>query len=297
MRKGPEFIRFFEPVVEVLKTLDGSGKAGEVTDLVVDRMNISDDDLSVQLKNGTSRIKNQIHWSRNYLVGAGYIDNSTRGIWSLTPDGEKLFIRDHAHTLEIFDFVQNKIKVIKNKETVTPMDEEPIQEETDEQVIEEFEERMDYKQLLISILRNLPPAGFEKLCKRLLLVSGFKNVKVLGKTGDGGIDGEGLLEVNPLLSFKVLFQSKKYGPDNSVQAHHVRDFRGAMQGRADKGIIITTGSFTRGARAEATRDGVPPIEIIDSEGLIDLFEKIELGLIPVKTWEVDLGFFEQFDEA
>ncbi len=99
-----------------------------------------------------------------------------------------------------------------------------------------------------------------------------------------------------MLSFKVLFQSKKYGPDNSVQAHHVWDFRGAMHGRADKGVIITTGSFTRGARAEAVRDGVPPIEIIDADGIVDLFEKIELGLKPVRTWDVDLAFFVQFRE-
>ncbi len=142
----------------------------------------------------------------------------------------------------------------------------------------------------------MPASGFEKLCQRLLRESGFKNVKVLGKTGDGGIDGEGLLEVNHLLSFKVLFQSKKYGPNNSVQAHHVRDFRGAMQGRADKGIIITTGTFTKGAKAEAIRDGVPPIELIDAESLVELFEKIELGLRPIRTWQVDEKFFTQFYE-
>lgn len=296
MRKGPEFIRFLKPIVEILKSLDGSGTAGEVVDMVIERMNISDEELSVQNKNGGSRIKNQVHWARQYLVNYNVIDNSARGIWSLTPYGEKLEIRDHEHALQIFDEIQANRKKTKSEQN---LNEKPIVEEdekTDEQTDIDPDTPGDYQAQLISLLRNMPPSGFEKLCQRLLRESGFKNVKVLGKTGDGGIDGEGLLEVNHLLSFKVLFQSKKYGPNNSVQAHHVRDFRGAMQGRADKRIIITTGAFTKGAKAEAIRDGVPPIELIDAESLVELFEKIELGLKPIRTWQVDESFFTQFYE-
>ena len=114
-----------------------------------------------------------------------------------------------------------------------------------------------------------------------------------GSSGDGGIDGYGTLQVNPLVSFKVLFQCKRY--TKSVSPSHVRDFRGAMSGRADKGIIMTTGTFTAEARREATRDGVPPIELIDGDKLIDMLASLELGLRPVTTYEMDTAFFAEFE--
>ena len=115
---------------------------------------------------------------------------------------------------------------------------------------------------------------------------------VTGRSGDGGIDGIGILQVNPLVSFKVLFQCKRYA--GSVTPSQVRDFRGAMMGRADKGIIITTGSFTSDARKESVRDGVPPIELVDGEKLVNMLELLELGLKPQRTFEVDETFFSQF---
>ena len=150
----------------------------------------------------------------------------------------------------------------------------------------------NYKTELMEILLTLPPYGFEKLCQRLLRESGFEQVVVTGKTGDGGIDGHGILQVNPFVSFSVFFQSKRY--KGNVSASHIRDFRGAMLGRADKGIVITTGSFTLDAKKEARRDGVPPIELVDGEKLIEMFEELELGLKPKKDFEVDSEFFKEF---
>jgi restriction system protein len=144
----------------------------------------------------------------------------------------------------------------------------------------------------MNTLLNLPPDGFERLCQRLLRESGFEKVQVTGKSGDGGLDGIGLLQVNPFVSFKVLFQCKRYL--GAVNASQVRDFRGAMMGRADKGIILTTGTFTADARKEAVRDGVPPIELVDGEKLIDMFETLELGLKPKKAYDLDPIFFEEF---
>ena len=150
----------------------------------------------------------------------------------------------------------------------------------------------DYRQDVLDVLLALPPAGFERLSQRLLREAGFTQVVVTGQSNDGGIDGFGILQVNPLVSFKVLFQCKRYA--KSVAPSQVRDFRGAMSGRADKGIIITTGSFTAEARREATRDGAPPVELIDGEKLIDMLEKLELGLRAVTTFEVEHKFFDEF---
>jgi restriction system protein len=153
---------------------------------------------------------------------------------------------------------------------------------------------IDFHERLLGILKTLPPAGFERLCQRLLRESGFVQVVVTGRSGDGGIDGYGTLQINPLVSFKVLFQCKRFKA--LVSAPLIRDFRGAMQGRADKGIVMTTGVFTSDARKEAGRDGVPPIELIDGDKLIKMFVELELGLKPVTTYDIDEGFFKEFKE-
>ena len=150
----------------------------------------------------------------------------------------------------------------------------------------------NYRQQLLDILRNLPPSGFERFCQRLLRESGFQEVSVTGRSGDGGIDGIGILQVSALVNFKVLFQCKRY--TGSVSPSQVRDFRGAMQGRADRGIIVSTGSFTSDAKKEAVRDGVPPIELVDGEKLVTMIEDLELGLDPVKSFKVNEPFFDEF---
>lgn len=287
---GPEFIRFFQPILEILRALGGSGNAGEVVDSVIERMNISDNELSVLNKNGGSRIKNQVAWARMYLVHFGAIDNATRGVWALTDKGVKLHISNHNEALRLFKEIQ-----ANQKTSGQPVDEkgQSLENSTDD-IISEAEFRTSHREHIITILRSLPPSGFEKICQRLLRESGFKRVLVIGKTGDGGIDGEGILEINPLITFKVLFQCKRYKDNNPIGPSIVRDFRGAMQGRADKGIILSTSSFTKDAKKEAIRDGAPPIELIDADGLVDLFENKELGLKPLKIYEVDESFFQEF---
>ena len=154
------------------------------------------------------------------------------------------------------------------------------------------EKTMDYRADLLELLQSLKPDGFERFSQRLLRESGFQEVAVTGRSGDGGIDGIGILQVNSLVSFKVLFQCKRY--KGVVTPSQVRDFRGAMQGRADKGVVITTGSFTSEAKKEAVRDGVPPIELIDGERLIHMLEDLKLGLVPVQTFRVDEKFFQEY---
>lgn len=145
---------------------------------------------------------------------------------------------------------------------------------------------------MLNVLKRLSASGFERLCQRLLRENGFQQVKVTGRSGDGGIDGNGVVQVNPFVSFQVLFQCKRY--KDAVGAGHVRDFRGAMMGRVDKGIILTTGSFTPDARREASREGAPPIELVDGDRLVELFEQLGLGLIERKTYEVDERFFDEY---
>jgi len=136
-------------------------------------------------------------------------------------------------------------------------------------------------------------SGFEKICKRLLTEIGIHDIEITGRSGDQGIDGIGIIKLNDVVNFNIVFQCKRY--KETVDPHHVRDFRGAMQGRADKGLILTTGRFTNEAKKEASRDGVPPIELIDGEKLVSLFEKYQLGLKPVTIYNVVPEFFKNFN--
>lgn len=284
--KGAQFLRFCEPVISILRELGGSGASAEVTDLVIERLNIPDAELELTNKNGGSRVKNQIAWARFYMMKAGLIDSSKRGVWELTKKGREVNL-DHQLVSDLFKKVHNE-QVAKRKQQPKQSKETiesgpPTEAETPNGT---------YQDELLGVLKKLPPEGFERLCQRLLRESGFQKVVVTGRSGDGGIDGHGILELNPFVTFKVLFQCKRY--NGNVPVEKVRDFRGAMQGRADKGIIITTGNFSSGSKAKATRDGVPPIELVDGEKLVQMFEQLELGLKPRRDFEVDLDFFETY---
>ena len=146
--------------------------------------------------------------------------------------------------------------------------------------------------VLLEILKKVTPEGFERICGRLLRESGFERVTVTGRPRDGGIDGYGVLQINPFVSFRVLFQCKRY--KNTVSRAEVGDFRNAMIGRADKGIILTTGTFSADARAEAEREGAPPIELVDGEKLVSMFERVRLGVRERTIYEVDHAFFADF---
>ena len=285
--KFPQFFRFINPIVEVLKDLGGSGNASEVTDAVIEKMEITEEELSQTIKSGISRIKNQIGWARFLLVKIGYLDSSQRGIWSLTEKSYKEEITDEF----LYQLYKRKKELAKVSTGFGKSEKLEVNTTNvaDEEDVDQLE---NYKTELMKLLLSLPPSGFEKLCQRLLRESGFEQVVVTGKTGDGGIDGHGVLQVNPFVSFSVFFQSKRF--KGSVSASQIRDFRGAMLGRADKGVVITTGGFTLDAKKEARRDGVPPIELVDGEKLIEMFEELELGLKPKKDFEVDSEFFKEF---
>lgn len=284
--KGPEFLRFCIPIVEVLRELGGSGRPAEVTDLVIERMNISETEQEVTNKNGGSRIRNQVAWARFYMVKAGLLSSSQHGVWGLTEKGRNSAM-DNDFVLEVFRDVQQKFIAERKSRKLT----EPKITE-DEAGADSLSVGTDYRTELLSTLQALPADGFERVCQRLLRESGFQQVTVTGKSGDGGIDGHGILQINPLVSFKVLFQCKRY--QGAVAVSAVRDFRGALQGRADKGIILTTGTFTTDAKREAIRDGATPIEIVDGDKLLEMFEKLKLGLRPKEDYEIDQEFFDQY---
>jgi restriction system protein len=276
-------IRFFKPIIEVLQETGGSGTAAEVIDRVIEKMKIPDAEQEVTLKSGESKVRNQVRWARLYLAYAGYIDASKRGVWSLTDKGLSAdtltFDAQEALNETNERYAQGLRLKDRKRALVKEVDVEEI-------------EMLDHRTNLLNLIKSLPPGGFERLSQRLLREYGFQKVEVTGKTGDGGIDGVGILQVNPFVSFNVLFQCKRY--QGAVTPSQIRDFRGAMMGRGDKGIIITTGTFTLDAKKEARRDGAPPIELVDGDALVQMFEQLQLGLVPRTTFDVDEKFFEDF---
>jgi len=281
--EGARFLHYFGPLLEALRTLGGSGTPDEVVERIALDLNLPDELQNETLPSGESRFRNQVAWARFYLVREGLLDSSKRGVWSLTERG-----RSTKLSLEQAREIRRKwVRVFEEERRKKSdlIESSPPTEEESETVT-------DLQTQLITMLRALPAEGFERLSQRLLREAGFVQVVVTGRSGDGGIDGYGTLQVNPLVSFKVLFQCKRY--TGSVSPSQVRDFRGAMSGRADKGIIITTGTFTAEARREASRDGVPPLELIDGEKLVEMFRELEFGLKPLKTFEIDKPFFEEF---
>lgn len=281
--RGPLFVQYFGPVLDVLRDLGGSGTRSEVTDAIAERLNVPESVQEETLASGESRFKNQVAWARFYLVKAGLIDSSKRGVWALTAAGEKTTL-SHSDALVLFKDVRKQFPTKQQKN-------ESIH--SDDLTPDEAEERVDHRTVILETLQSLPPAGFERICQRLLREAGFQQVIVTGKSGDGGIDGHGILEVNPFVTFKVLFQCKRY-TKGSVTCGQVRDFRGAMMGRADKGIIITTGTFTADAMKEARRDGVPPLELVDGPKLVEMFETLRLGLNERLAFDIDEKFFDAY---
>ena len=279
--KGPKFLIYTRPLVEVLRNLGGSGSTADVIDKVIEYMEIPDEEVEKTIPSGASRIRNRIQWARMYLVKASLMDSSQRGIWKLTEKGYDADVSDDSIYI-MFKKVQS---IFQKEKKDKPCE---ATEDTDDVVVDDEA----HGETLLNILKNLSPDGFEKICKRLLTEVGIHDVQITGGTGDQGIDGTGVIKVSEVVGFNVIFQCKRY--KDSVSPHHVRDFRGTMQGRADKGIIITTGRFTTEAKKEAVRDGVPPIELIDGERLITIFEKYNLGLKPKVVYDVVPGFFDNY---
>ena len=281
--EGAQFVRYFGPLLDALRELGGSGRPDEVVERIAADLQIPDSVQNELLPSGEPRFRNQVAWARFYLVSDGLVDSSKWGVWSLTEHGRGT----HLSSEQAHDLFLKWVRIFqeRRKARTAALGAGQVVDEPDTP-------GTDYRAEVRQLMLSMPAAGFEQLCRRVLREAGFVQVTVTGRSGDQGIDGYGTLQINLLVSFQVLFQCKRY--KESVSPSQVRDFRGAMAGRADKGMIITTGTFTAEARREASRDGVPPIELIDGDKLINLLVSLELGLKKITTYEIDTRFFNEF---
>jgi restriction system protein len=286
--KIPQYHELMWPALQATKELGGSATVGEMNERAIKSAGISEEQQAVPHgeEGRLSEVEYRLHWARTHLKGIGALENSARGVWAVTDRGRSMSEPElRAATKAWRDSFRERRLARRNRH--------PVGAEADAEA--EGEVEGEWKDQLIARLLQLPSDGFERLAQRILREAGFVNVTVTGKSGDGGIDGMGTYRLS-LVSFPVYFQCKRY--KGSVTPGAVRDFRGAMAGRGEKGLLITTGSFTRDAQAEATRDGAPPVELIDGDRLCDLLREFRLGIEVRQRVEEDVtvnpDFFDEY---
>ena len=286
--KSPTQLELVEPTFSALVESGGSATINEIYDRVVAMLNLPDSVIDEPHKANASQqteLEYQLAWARTRLKNYGAISNSKRGVWMITPEfADKTSISrsdvtEHIKKTKLAGKTDAEAEQILNNGDPT------------DDGIDAPEELEPWKTELADTLHNMNPYAFERLAMLLLRECGFSQVRVTKKSGDGGIDGTGKLRINGIFSFNVAFQCKRY--TGSVSAGDIRDFRGSLTTDIEKGIFITTGTFTRAAREEASNAGKQQIDLIDGTEFIGKLIEYRLGVTEKTIYEVDKAFFEK----
>lgn len=274
----PQVRFFYEPTLRALDELGGSGSNEEIYNRVVSITKLGNDVLDIMHNFTMTEVEYRLAWAKTYLKNYGAIENSRHRVWSLTAKGVKMLKDGNIDAKDIYSFTAKKQSktVIASDDDVTEM--EPV----------------NWREQITNILLNLDPYAFERLAQRLLRECGFSDVQVTKRSGDGGIDGTGKLRIQGIFSFNVAFQCKRY--KGQVGASAIRDFRGSLGTNIEKGVLITTGAFTKAAKEEASSEGKRLIDLMDGEELINKLAEYGIGLNEVKSYEVDEDFFNSLIE-
>lgn len=291
----PQYSNLIMPTFIALKKLGGSGTNDEILNQVINDLNLPDEvaDITHNGNVNQSELSYRLAWARTYLANYDAIQNSARSVWSITPDFVSVDVLDEK---EVVAFVVKKNAEKRSRTAIVttpkvlPEDDEPLNDD------EEFpNEIKPWKERLAGILQKMDPYGFERLTQRVLRECGFSQVEVTKKSGDGGmdggIDGTGKLKINGIFSFNVAFQCKRYS--GVVGAPDIRNFRGSLTTNIEKGLFITTGTFSKAARDEACSPGKQQIDLLDGEEFINKLTEYEIGVHPVTTYAIDEDFFNK----
>lgn len=277
----PTFDNLMNPLLKAINSLGGSGTVDEINSKTAEVAKLTDSQLEIlhnPKRGGGTEVEYRLAWARTYLKGYGLLENSTRGVWALTKRGRE---QESVDEEVVKRFVRAGAKAIEIQPAVADAENADALE--------------SWKDVATDAVLSMEPAAFERLVQRMLRESGFIQVEVTGRSNDGGIDGKGIMRLGGLMSFHVIFQCKRYR--GTVGSDQIRDFRGAMVGRADKGLFVTAGSFTKEAVREATRDGAPAIDLIDGDQLLEKLKELSLGIRTtikrVEEIEVDKSWFKQ----
>ncbi len=290
-----EFVKWFGPVLDALRALGGSAKPREITQWIGENHNIPDKILNERYeKSGVLKFQNQLAWARQYLVWEELLGTSKHGVWALSNKGWETKLNE----TQSHDIFLKWVKVFQDLREEKPTKTAEKEAENIIQIQEESEpdnSKGNLKPSLIEVLQNLSPTGFEHLCGRLLREYDFENIEITQRSHDGGIDGYATLKLNPFVNLSVFFQCKRY--QGTVPTEKVQAFIGVMETNkrsVEKGLLITTGSFAKAA-IEIEKTNIK-LELIDGDKLVEMFEKVELGVSPKTIYEPNMTFFEQYRE-
>lgn len=276
----PGYAILIEATFSALKQLGGSGRNDEINKKVYEILNVPSNILEILHtgRNSFSEIDYRLAWARTLLKNYGALVNSARSVWVIAPE-----------FTDVETVSGSEIEKCKNLSNNTDSG-KPINIEQNESM-ELPEEVKSWRQRVYEILINMDPYAFERLTQRVLRESGFTDVEVTKRTGDGGIDGYGKLKINGVISFNIAFQCKRY--QGTVGAPEIRDFRGSLTRNVEKGLFVTTGTYSNAAKEEAANIGKQQIDLIDGEGLIDMLAEYSIGLKEVKDYEIDEEYFSK----
>jgi len=277
----PKYGELITVTFKALKELGGSGKNDEINEKAAELLDLSDEVLEFPHLNSSSisEVNYRLAWARTLLKKYGAIANSARSVWSITPEFSNIVSVDG-----------NEIEKVYRKSSL-PKKEVPAENGLEADPEDMPEEIRPWRKKLYDVLVHMDPYAFERLAQRVLRECGFTQVEVTKKSGDGGIDGTGKLRINGIFSFNIAFQCKRY--QGIVSAGDIRDFRGSLTTNIEKGVFITTGSFSKSAIEEASSPGKQQIDLIDGEEFITKLAEFGIGVKEVKDYEVNEDFFSK----
>lgn len=265
---GPKRWKFLVPTLKALKDLGGSGRIDEIRDKIIENLALSDEIVDFPHGDGSrTKVEYEFAWARTLLKSINFLENTSKGVWVLTKRAQDIDWDENQVELLIKSYRKEQRELKKGVKKGVRVEEDDF---------EDVELEGNWREKLMKILKSLNPYGFEKLAQRVLRESGFTNVKITKHSHDGGLDGEGVLKLNNLISVPIIFECKRY--KDPVGAKKIRNFRGAMGGRVDRGLFITTSTFTHGAIKESRREGAKLIDLINGEQFIDILKDLKFGL-------------------
>ena len=272
----PKYGKLVSVTYLALKDLGGSGKNDEINEKAAELLGLSDEVLEIPHLNSTSlsEVNYRLAWARTVLKKFGAISNSARSVWTINPEYSNINEVDGE-------------AIYKEHSKASAKKEKSIDEDNSDDVPDEV--RL-WRKKLYEVLVKMNPYAFERLTQRVLRECGFTQVEVTKKSGDGGIDGTGKLRINGIFSFNIAFQCKRY--QGVVSSADIRDFRGSLTTNIEKGVFITTGSFSKAAIEEACSPGKQQIDLMDGEEFISKLAEFGIGVKEVKDYEVDEAYFE-----
>ncbi len=301
----PDFQAMMLPLLELVS--DGSEyRFRDVIGSVSDRFELSEEDRAETISSGPLKINNRVGWATTHLSKAGLIERPRHGYLKITERGLAL-LKENVGSIDLklldrypehIEFRKGSKKNNSKSAANTTTD---VESQTPSEIMDETYKtiRDNLADELLSQVKSCSPGFFEKLVVDVLIAMGYGGTRpdaageVIGKSGDGGIDGT--IKEDRLGLDVIYVQAKRW--ENTVQKPHIQQFAGALQGqKARKGVFITTSGFSQGAR-EYARNIESSLVLVDGIELAGLMIDHNVGVSLANSYEIKRIDSDYFDEV